>query len=602
MSGIKLDSNCLTSKSSAGSDSFRAGAFRFCMMLSTVLLGLIPANSWAQSNLYYPLDQYAPTGRAAHWSSFAVKPRMPYMQPVRVHLPSEGSVMFYGAHPQTESAPAIAGLFVSQVYRLKLADMPEFPGVSLYPTIEMLDRLHPPEGEELAWPLEIEVSAEEVAHVIDGGLVTKVIYLEQPQLAIPVLQETASPTHKLPEHYNLIKEADRLGRPMALFRMGSRQPAMDNPASTFFTPDSWVTRLPQQPVEGEKASGIAHAVSEEIETISEHQRIYKTNATSRVSLKQAPHGLSERMSRYELYPDEYIVDGGDRNYPVHYENRALAGLDSEDTVAEYQNEFGGNELTVSNKVVIYSPRFRSLSVHQLPFSRTALTKIGGLHDRTTGVGMEQSMLIDTRIQKSQLDGMRTRSRGSELEVDAAFSGLFQNTYTGAHTKLENVYEDLQFTKAGRFERMNKVDIQLGLQGAFTWSQDSFPIITASTSAGNALESSFRPAEIVGVELDKGKPGKLRIVKLADKVEAKPGEIITFTIRFDNMGDHTVRDIKITDHLTPRLEFIEGSFQAERQGEVRFFPNSTVDSILRFEMAGELKGGEGSVLTFQARVR
>ncbi|MEZ6047685.1 MAG: hypothetical protein R3C11_19320 [Planctomycetaceae bacterium] len=39
--------------------------------------------------------------------------------------------------------------------------------------------------------------------------------------------------------------------------------------------------------------------------------------------------------------------------PIHYENRALAGLESEDTVAEYQNETGAPDVTVSNRVVIY---------------------------------------------------------------------------------------------------------------------------------------------------------------------------------------------------------------------------------------------------------
>ncbi|MEZ6047686.1 MAG: DUF11 domain-containing protein [Planctomycetaceae bacterium] len=243
-----------------------------------------------------------------------------------------------------------------------------------------------------------------------------------------------------------------------------------------------------------------------------------------------------------------------------------------------------------------------MSVHQHPFSRTALAKLGGLHETTKGVGMNQSTGLDTKIQKTQLDGIRTRSRGSELEQGEAFSGLTQNTYPTGHTKLINVYEDLQYIRAGRFERMTSAEIKAGLHGAFAWSQDMFPCVSASSSAGVQLQANFIAAEIVGLEIDKGTPGKLRIVKMADKVEAKSGDIITFTIRFDNMGDHTVHGVKITDHLTPRLEFIEGSFKAEREGELRFFDGSTDKSILRFEMVGELKGHEGSVLTFQARVR
>ncbi|QDU81323.1 hypothetical protein Pla110_30640 [Polystyrenella longa] len=572
------------------------------ILLGMLLLGLLPSKAVAQDDRYYPLNQYAPTGRAAQWASVLGQPRPQYAQPVRIHLPSAGEVTFYGVHPQSEAAPAMAGLNVGQVFRLGLTDMPEFPGVSLYPTIEMIDQLHPPTDEKLDFPVEIEVSAEEIEHVLDGGLVSKVIYLEQPQLAIPELQKTPSPTNLLRNHLNLLKEADRVGRPMLLFRMGSRQPAMDNPASPFYTPDSWVTKLPQKQSETAAKTGIARAISEEVETIDDHNKIYRTAATKRVSLKNSPGGMTERLYHYELYPDEYIVDGGDRGHPIHYENHALAGLESEDTVAEYQTQRGRNEVSVSNRVVIYSPRFRAMSVHQQPFARTALTKLGGVHDLSTGVGMDQSTLIDAQIQKSQLDGMRTRSRGSEMEHDTAFSGLIQNSYPTGHTKLQNVYQDLQYTQAGRFERMTSAQIKEGLKGAFVWSQSAFPHMAASTSAGVELESSFKAAEIVGIDIDKGKPGKLRIVKMADKVEARSGDIITFTIRYDNMGDHAVRAVRITDHLTPRLEYIEGSFKAEREGDVKFYPNGTEDSILRFEMVGELKGAEGSVLTFQARVR
>ncbi|MCA9040549.1 MAG: DUF11 domain-containing protein [Planctomycetaceae bacterium] len=568
----------------------------------TVWLGLVPHSLFAQQDRYYPLNQNAPTGRAAHWAANTGRPRPPYMQPVQVHLPTTGEVTFYGAESQAEASPAMAGLYVGSVYRLQLSGMPGYPGTKLYPTIEMIDHLHPPAGQELEYPVEIEVTEEEIEHVLAGGLVSKVIYLEQPQFAVPLIQETPAPTQRLQAQMNILKEADRVGRPMLLFRMGGRQPAQENPDGIFFTPDSWVTKLPQQSLDSQEKTGIARAVSEEAETVDADQKIIRTSAAKRISLKQNPQGISERLQHYQAYPDEYIVDGGDRGYPVHYENYALAGIESEDTVAEYQDQRGSNDVVVSNRVVIYSPRFRALSTHQQPFSRTALTKLGGVHDRAVGVGMDQSTLIDTKIEQKQLSGFRVRSRGSEMEQDFAYSGLFQNTYPTGHTKLQNVYQDLQVIKFGRIERMSKADIKLGLQGAFTWSHDTFPHINASSSAGVELEGTFKPAEIVGIEIDKGKPGKLRIVKMADKVEARSGEVITFTIRFDNMGDHPVQAVRITDHLTPRLEYIEGSFKAEREGDVRFFPNAVENSILRFEMTGELKGGEGSVLSFQARVR
>src|SRR5262249_10188267 len=37
----------------------------------------------------------------------------------------------------------------------------------------------------------------------------------------------------------------------------------------------------------------------------------------------------------EFYADEYLCDGGDRDWPVHYTSRERYGLDTEDTIAEY---------------------------------------------------------------------------------------------------------------------------------------------------------------------------------------------------------------------------------------------------------------------------
>jgi len=52
------------------------------------------------------------------------------------------------------------------------------------------------------------------------------------------------------------------------------------------------------------------------------------------------------------------------------------------------------------------------------------------------------------------------------------------------------------------------------------------------------------------------------VKLADKQIAKPGDIVTFTIRYDNIGDREVHDVVIIDNLTPRLEYIEDSAECD----------------------------------------
>ena len=95
---------------------------------------------------------------------------------------------------------------------------------------------------------------------------------------------------------------------------------------------------------------------------------------------------------------------------------------------------------------------------------------------------------------------------------------------------------------------------------------------------------------------------LRIVKLADKRVAQPGEVVTFTIRFDNLGDRELRDVVIVDNLTPRLEYVDDSGELNLNGRLVAEDNGEGSLVLRWELDEPLAGRSGGVATFQARVR
>jgi hypothetical protein len=160
------------------------------------------------------------------------------MQPVRIGLPSEGTVTFYEGSARNSrvlTAPAQAGMQVGSVYRFRISDLPEFPGVELFPTVEILDRLHPPPGLELEFPLPIEITMDDVEIVLQDRMVTKVVYLEQPDLAAPVTQQGKVRVENLPPSTNLLQAADVRGRPMAIVRMGGRVPDLRAPCDDFFS-------------------------------------------------------------------------------------------------------------------------------------------------------------------------------------------------------------------------------------------------------------------------------------------------------------------------------------------------------------------------------
>jgi hypothetical protein len=176
------------------------------------------------SGYYFPLDHRQPQGTAGRWAVTIDRCLENAPQHVVVVLPSTGSVTFVGVEgPSEVSAPAQAAMYVGHVYRIRIAGMPEFPGVELFPTIEVIDRLHPPEGLAEQYPIPVEITAEEIAAALDNQLVTKVIYLEQPDLSAPIAQGATVRVEDLHPTLNLMEAADMNGRPMAIFRLGGRR-------------------------------------------------------------------------------------------------------------------------------------------------------------------------------------------------------------------------------------------------------------------------------------------------------------------------------------------------------------------------------------------
>jgi uncharacterized repeat protein (TIGR01451 family) len=99
-----------------------------------------------------------------------------------------------------------------------------------------------------------------------------------------------------------------------------------------------------------------------------------------------------------------------------------------------------------------------------------------------------------------------------------------------------------------------------------------------------------------------RPGVLRVVKIADRAAAAPGEIVTFTIRYDNLGDKPVHHVRVVDNLTPRLELVEGSATSDRAGRLDIEPNGEGSFVLTFVVDDPLAGKTGGTVTFQARVK
>ena len=159
-----------------------------------------------------------------------------YFQPVEVRAP-QGAVISTaesGQFGDPEQAPRKLGLLIGSVYRMRVGNIPNHPGQEVYPTIEVVDRLYPPAGMEFQFPILIELTQEELEMAIDGKFVTRVIYLEDPEAALPQAQgRHDQPVFEAADGENPLDVADSLGRPMAILRLGGRVPDANGPDELF---------------------------------------------------------------------------------------------------------------------------------------------------------------------------------------------------------------------------------------------------------------------------------------------------------------------------------------------------------------------------------
>lgn len=150
-----------------------------------------------------------------------------YFQAVEVIAPEgvEVGVQEAGTFRLAGPAPLLVGMQVGSVYCLKLTKLPNREGVELFPTIEVINRLFPPEGTKTRFPVPVEITEEDIAQAMAGLFVTRVVYLEDPDQAFPRADDPQHPrTQDVAPSQDPLHVADRLGRPMAILRLGSRVP------------------------------------------------------------------------------------------------------------------------------------------------------------------------------------------------------------------------------------------------------------------------------------------------------------------------------------------------------------------------------------------
>ncbi|QDT30825.1 DUF11 domain-containing protein [Thalassoglobus polymorphus] len=303
----------------------------------------------------------------------------------------------------------------------------------------------------------------------------------------------------------------------------------------------------------------------------------------------------------EIIGDEYLHDGGDRGTKVYYSDGTRYGLDIEDTVVEWTDETGVARVKPSTRASIYAPRFGAVRSASLPHTDVKIAKAAGHQDQRKLGGIDTQLIIDENVHNDEAIAMRMRSRSSGVESKSTDNIVHQNQTAGKHVKLLNVYEDFRFFREGQFDKANNAVIGQAIEAAFDWNGDLGVIIYANDISGQVVQGRFTAQDYTGVE-DRSKPGDLTITKVVDKSAAKPGDELTFTIRFDNIGDRPLRNVRVVDNLSPRLEYIDDSVDASLDGKLDTESNGRGSQVLSFTFDNELKGHTGGWVSFKCRVR
>lgn len=300
--------------------------------------------------------------------------------------------------------------------------------------------------------------------------------------------------------------------------------------------------------------------------------------------------------------DEFIFDGGDDGYQVAIDRDFnVRGLDPEETVGHFDTLDGRRLVVPSNRVPIYAPRFGSIRKVYGIAGNEAAQALAGVESETGPSGVEDVSIADTTLQQLQPRGQvgriasstyrdRTRGMGLENEVRGA---EFDNRFSS--------FEDLGFVRSGAFDQNDKARLAEGLDAAAAWSNQDSPGDVIESLAATGVGTGVPAGETSAVEKDETKP-KLRIVKLASRSDARPGEIVEFTIRFDNTGDETLGNVTIIDHLSPRLELIDGSPQCSIKADFFLTLQEETTQIFRAEIVEPLPSGQGGIVRFRCRVR
>ncbi|HQF13878.1 MAG TPA: DUF11 domain-containing protein [Thermogutta sp.] len=299
--------------------------------------------------------------------------------------------------------------------------------------------------------------------------------------------------------------------------------------------------------------------------------------------------------------DELLADGGDLPPFAGVQSESLGGINPEDTVAQFTSEDGRTQVQPFNRVFIYSPRFASVRQVINVRQDEQAEKLSGFSAPTQLSQAAEVQPVGTGTQNYQpVAGVQQRgiAQFRTRQYDGAVSQAL-----GPRGFAEDFkpYENFSLIVKGIVETDEMPLLANAIQAAIVWSSDQNLHVfidgerAAEDAAVSRIHSIYRVTSRYGQV-------NLRLVKVASKASAQPGETVDLTLRFDNVGTVPITQLVIVDSLSTRLEYVPDSSQSSIPAKLTVQPNEAGSSTLQWELENPLPPGEGGIIRFSCRIR
>lgn len=518
----------------------------------------------------------APTTAPAEATTPAIPPDV---QLVKFRVPEGVALELLG--PATEPlppglgvAPGLIALKVGVQYHLKLSKFAERPDAALYPVVEVVGHLHRPAGiDPSRFPLRIAFRDSDLLDAIDRNrMIMEVVYLEDPEQALPVaLPKDEIPMATLTAGENPLKVAAKLGRVMALVTLGGRAPTAEEAA---FAASSGLTAGPCPFV---VPSGPCPCPCGPVT------------------------GTPPPPGRPWLPKDEYLCDGGDRATPLQFVgDGGLRGIDPRDALIVF-NDGRRPRVLPTNMVCIYSPRFAAVVVSLAALGSVNVQGPRGAEilegGRTAAlrqptlkfVKNETLVLARHRMRPSNLQNRAIAAGVAELRI---LDGLTNGTRA---TAIETPVGAVTLKNRRKAQGIKIREKAVGIKTAES------AVVTGLVQGPMQTVMTWPAQEVAGSEPPPNVPG-LAVLKRVSTGVAEPGDVVSYSIQYRNMGNTPIASVSIIDSLTNRLEYVPRSAKGPAgtvftAGEAR-----GGGTELRWDLPGTLAPGAEGYVTFEALVR